>query len=127
MQGKETSALLHQQAVLHILFNISLPLHLLLLLTILLLLIILILFLILHYTPPFSPPSGSLESLPALPPRLHGPVQLYRHLNVYVQVWSPPLSRFQNNYWFKIIHRLHNIDGFHRYHKTPTFRLSNKL
>ena len=28
-----------------------------------------------HYTPPFPPPSGSLEGLKALPPRLQGPVE----------------------------------------------------
>ena len=46
MQGNETSAILHQQAVLHILIIPSLPLHILLLLiNFLLLLIILLLFL----------------------------------------------------------------------------------
>ena len=50
-----------------------------------------------------------------------------RHWNACIQVWSPPLPRFQNNYRFKIYHRLHDIDRFHRYHKTRLFRLSNKL
>ena len=50
MQGKETSAPLHQQAVLHILLIPYLPLHLLLLLIILLHLIILLLFLIIIYS-----------------------------------------------------------------------------
>ena len=130
MQGKETSAFLHQPAVLHILLIPSLSLHLLLLLIILLLLlIILILFSssspFLHYTLPFPPPSGSLESLQPLPLRLQGPVgQALECLHTGLISSSP---RFQNKYRFKIIHRLQDIDRFHSYQKTLMFRLSNKL
>ena len=78
MQGNDTSALLHQQAVLHNLLIPSLPLHLLLLLIIfLLLLIILLLFLIIiSFSSLYSSFSSSFRKFgkpPRSPPCLQGP------------------------------------------------------
>ena len=82
-----------------------------------------------HHPPPFPPPfptpSGNLEGLQALPSCLQRPVG--QALDCQLQVWSPPPPRFQNNYRFKIIHRLRDIDRSHMYHKTLMFRFSNNV
>ena len=67
----------------------------------------------LHYIPPFPPPSGSLESFQALPPRMQGPVgQALECLHTGLVSSSP---RFENNNRFMIIYSLQDIYRFHRY------------
>ena len=105
----DNHALLHHQAVLHILFIPPIPLNLLIIIIIIILLHLLILLLLLLQ-----------EVWKASRPSLLCCRDLYdRHWDVCIQAGPPPPPRFQNNDRFLIIYKLQNSD---RYHKTLIFR-----